>query len=104
MLWESPLEKNCNGLITGYVIQYTRVGSHTSDDTMIVNILNRTTFTISGLYACVEYSVTVAAVNGNGTGPFSKPVVAVSGEDGELKEITMYVIFPVVPNYVSVYE
>ena len=81
MSWQPPLEKNSKGPITGYVIQYARVGS---DDNMIVNVANQTTLTISGLFACVEYSVIVATVNANGTGPFSKPVVATSGEDGEL--------------------
>ena len=71
-------------MITGYVIQYVRVGIFQSDDKMIMNIPNNTTLTISGLIACAEYSVTVAAVNTNGTGPFSKPVKATSGEDSEL--------------------
>ena len=61
------------------MIQYARVGS---DDDMIVNVSGVTTLTISGLFACVEYSVTMAAVNANGTGPFSKSVIATSGEDG----------------------
>ena len=84
MSWQPLSEVNCNGIITGYVIQYARVGS---DDNMIVNIPNETTLTIPGLYAHVEYSVTVAAVNAKGTGPFSKPVVAISGEDGGLSHI-----------------
>ena len=76
------MEVNCNGSITGYVIQYARVGS---DDNMIMNVSNGTTSeTISGLFACVKYSVTVAAVNAKGTGPFSNPVLANSGEDSEL--------------------
>ena len=58
------------------------MGHHIDD--MIVNVSSGTTFTISGLFACVEYSVTVAAVNDNGTGPFSKPVIETSGEDSEL--------------------
>ena len=48
------------------------------------NVNSRTTDTISGLVAYVDYSVTVAAVNGNGTGPFSNAVVRRSGEDSEL--------------------
>ena len=35
----------------------------------------------------VNYSVVVATVNINGTGPFSNPVVGRSGEDGELSII-----------------
>ena len=57
-----------------------------------MNIPNDTTLTISGLFAYVEYSVTVAAVNDNGTGPFSKPVVATSGEDSKLNYITVCLI------------
>ena len=72
------MEGDCNGSITGYVVQYARVES---DDNMIVNVFDNT-LTLSGLFACAKYSVTVAAVNANGTGPFSKPVIAISGEDG----------------------
>ena len=75
------METTSNRPITGYVIQYARVGL---DDNMIVNIPTGTTLAISGLFACVEYSVTVAAVNAEGTGPFSKPVTAKSGADSEL--------------------
>ena len=82
MSWDPPLEIDSNGSITGYVIQYARVKSN---DRMIMNVPNDTTLKISGLYAQVEYSVTVAAVNANGTGPFSDPVKAISGEDSELK-------------------
>ena len=79
--WQPPPVIDHNGMITGHVIQYTRVGS---SDIMSVNVNNGTTHTISGLVAYVDYSVTVAAMNVNGTGPFSNPpVVNRSGEDGE---------------------
>ena len=80
--WLLPLKKNINGPITGYVIQYTRRGS---SDIMSVIVNNGITHTISGLVAYVSYSVIVAAMNANGTGPFSDPpVVGRSGEDSEL--------------------
>ena len=80
--WQSPIPRDHNGPITGYVIQYTRVGS---SDIMSVNVTSGTTHTISGLVAYVNYSVVVAAMTVNGTGPFSDPpVVGRSGEDGEL--------------------
>ena len=63
------------------MIQYARVGS---DDKMTMNVPNDTNLTISGLFACAQYSVAVAAVNVNGTGPFSKPLEAISGEDSKL--------------------
>ena len=50
-----------------------------------MNVSNGTTSpTIAGLFASVKYSVTVAAVNVKGTGPFSNLVQATSGEDSEL--------------------
>ena len=80
--WRPPGQRHRNGDITGYMINYTRVGS---SDIMSVNVTSGTTRTISGLVAYVNYSVVVAAMTVNGTGPFSDPpVVQRSGEDGEL--------------------
>ena len=76
--WDPSPPIDHNGPIT-YMIQYSRGG--TSD---IMNVNSGTTHTISGLVAYVDYSVTVAAVNVNGTGPFSNPVVQRSGEDSKL--------------------
>ena len=79
--WQPPLARERNGPITNYVIQYTRVSP---SDMMSVNVGNGTTHTISGLVAYVNYSVIVAAMTVNGSGPFSDPaVVGRSGEDGE---------------------
>ena len=51
---------------------------------MSMNVTSGTTHTISGLITYVNYSVIVAAMTINGTGPFSDPpVVGMSGEDGE---------------------
>ena len=79
--WELPLKIDQNGPITGHVIQYTRVGS---SDMMSVNVNSGTTDTITGLVAYVMYSVRVAAVNINGTGTFSNPIMELSGQDSEL--------------------
>ena len=87
--WEPPLEENCSLPITGYVIQYARMGK--DNDGMIVNVPNDTTFTITGLCANAEYKVTVAAVNVNGTGPFSEYVFATSGEDSKLNKAPSFV-------------
>ena len=81
LLWQPPPMIDHNGAIIGHMIQYTRVGS---SDMMSITVNSGTTYTISGLVAHVEYSVIVAAVNVNGTGPFSNPVVGRSGEDSEL--------------------
>ena len=78
--WQPPLEIGHNGAITSYMINYARVGSN---DVMNVNVDSETTHTISGLVTFAEYSVGVAAVNVNGTGPFSFAVVGKPGKDGE---------------------
>ena len=78
--WQPSLEIYWNGQIIGYVIQYTRVGL---SDTMSENVNSGTTHKISGLVAYVNYSVIVAAVNVNGTGPYSSPMIERSGEDCE---------------------
>ena len=85
--WQPPLEIHCNGPITSYVIQYDRVGL---EDNMILNVPNETILTISGLFAYAKYSVKIAAVNAYGTGPFSKPIVETSGENGEFNLIAKY--------------
>jgi len=78
--WDPPPAIDHNGLISGYVIEYTRDGS---SDIMSVTVTSRTTHMQGGLVAYTDYSVKVAARNVNGTGPFSDPMVKRSGEDGE---------------------
>ena len=78
--WQPPLKKYHNGPIIGYKIQYTRIGS----SNMSVNVTSRTNHTISALDTLVNYSVIVAAMTVNGTGPFSDPVVGISGGGSEL--------------------
>ena len=82
--WDPPVRRDRNGPITDYMINYTRVGSR---EMMNVNAGSNKirVITISGLVAYVNYSVTVAAMTVNGTGPFSDPpVVGRSGEDSKL--------------------
>ena len=80
--WEPPPSIDHNGPITGYVIQYTRVGS---SDMMDVNFNSEIRqYNILGLVAYVNYSVMVAARNSNGTGDYSDAMVVRSGENGEL--------------------
>ena len=60
-----------NGQLTGYVIRYNRVESGVTKSVTTTT----TTIFISGLDKFVNYSVTVASMNVNGTGPFSNPPV-----------------------------
>ena len=79
--WQSPMD-NYNVPITGYVIRYRK---NAAQDTIeVIKNISGTTHTISGLVACTKYSVMIAAINGDRTGPFSEPVVEISGEDSEL--------------------
>ena len=80
--WRPPTSRNRNGPITGYTINYTRDGS---SDVMSVNVTGDTrTVTISELAPYVNYSVIVAAITVNGTGPFiNSSVVGRTGEDSE---------------------
>ena len=87
--FQQPPLIDLNGPITGYVIQYTRVGSRTVTSETVTS---GTAHTISELLAYFSYSVTVAAVNINGTGRFSSPVVQRSGQDSELNVINYLTI------------
>ena len=80
--WDPPVARDRNGPITGYVIQYTRVGS---SDMMSMSVIGDTrVITLPGLVAYVNYLVIVALMTVNGTGPFSDPpMVGRSGEDSE---------------------
>ena len=78
--WEPPEEINQNGPITDYVIRYSRVGSNVTMDEIVTS---SNIYTITELYPFVNYSVEMAATNVNGTGPFSNPIVELSGHEGE---------------------
>ena len=79
--WQPPMESH-NVPVTGYVIQYIKDGSH--DMIKDIKNISGTTCTISGLVPCTKYSVKVAAMNIDRAGPFSEPVVEISGEHGNL--------------------
>ena len=80
--WDPPRPRHRNGDITVYMIRYTT----TDIIIMSVYVTSENTFIIiSGLVPYVNYSVRVAAMTVNGTGPFNDPpVLGTSGETGEL--------------------
>ena len=89
--WQPPSEIDHNGPITGYVINYTRIESR---DMMSVNVNDSHRHILLELVAYVNYSVIVAAMTVNGTGPFSDPPMVVrSGEDGELNQLHCCVLY-----------
>jgi len=79
--WQLPPEIDHNGIITSYFILNTRVGS---GDIISETVTSGMTRTISGLIPFADYSVRIAAINVNGTGPFSVALVEVSGQDSKL--------------------
>ena len=85
VLWQAPLELNQNGPLTGYMFQYTRSGI-----VMKETVANGFTYVISGLVPFANYSVKMAAMTINGTGPFSTDIIQVSGEGSRL--ICIYVL------------
>ena len=63
-----------NGEITGYILQY---GVYGSEAKQLMSILGGDTnrATILELTSATTYSIEVAAVNRNGTGVFSAPLI-----------------------------
>ena len=74
-------EVNCtqsNGAITGYSVQYSIVGGMQS--TTIIVTGDVTSTAIDRLITCTQYSIKVAAINGNGVGPYSNNHTTYIGE------------------------
>ena len=85
--WQPPL-LSYSLPITGYVIRYIKDGSQ--DMIKDIENISGTTHTISELVPCTKYSVKVAAMYGNRIGPFSEPVVEMSGEYGNIHVVILY--------------
>jgi len=77
--WQPPLDNN--GIITGYLIEYTMAGSN---NTITESILTGNVLQLSELVPFVDYLVRVAARSTNGVGPFSNAVVQISGQASKL--------------------
>ena len=90
MSWQPPPLIDHNGPLTGYVIEYRRI---THGDTLSETVNDGTVYVHSimllGVTEIANYSVSVAAMNVNGTGPFSKPVVQTVDGGGKYKITTM---------------
>ena len=88
--WQPPPEGDQNGPLI-YIVQYTNIETGIS---MNKTVFFGATLALSALDEFTEYSIRVAAVtvNGtgpfsnpvNGTGPFSNPVNETSGHEGKL--------------------
>jgi len=82
--YSPPEERSRNGDVIGYMIRYTILDTSVSQ---VMNVNDSSedsqTSVLSGLVAFTDYSIEVAAVNVNGTGPFSGVVTGLSGEDSK---------------------
>ena len=66
---------NRNGEITGYTVDVSLSGMIVATE----NVNDGRSGTVSGLTPATEYTVTVAAVNSVGTGPFSGITITTAG-------------------------
>jgi len=89
--YHRPVGSLRNGQLTGYMIRYTRVDTGESQVMDVSDVGRIVKSTISGLVAFTNYSVEVAAVNINGTGPFSDALFGLSGQDSEYNNYTIII-------------
>ena len=70
-----------NGVITNYTVVFQEQGGAVIPGE--VNVMDRT-FTASGLTPHTNYIFRVAGVNSNGMGPYSKAIMVMTEEDGNV--------------------
>ena len=74
MKWSDVDCEERNGEILGYVVRY-----NSSFDDVTVEGREQYNATLINLEALVEYNISIAAFNINGTGPFSSSIATVTG-------------------------
>ena len=77
LTWNDLLCIDQNGPLLGYVIEYTPDGGKAS--TTLLTGDNQ----LTGLAACTNYTIRIAAQNDAGTGKFSPPLSVITNETGE---------------------
>ncbi|XP_013387953.1 neogenin isoform X2 [Lingula anatina] len=82
--WEPPYSDERNGLITGYKIKYRQRGQSGKAHTIMTDG-DRRLYSVTGLARDTTYSIRVAAVNTNGTGPHT-PWTSVKTYESDLDE------------------
>lgn len=76
--WSAPNEEDRNGDINGYVINVTNTDTLV---TMQFTTANNE-FSVNDLDPDTTYSLSVAARNANGTGPFTRPILIRTDQSG----------------------
>ena len=77
LTWNNLSCVDHNGPLFGYVIEYTSDGKTASNNLLIGDKQ------LSGLAACTNYTLRIAAQNDAGTGEFSSPLSVITNETGE---------------------
>ncbi len=77
--WQSIECIERNGVITGYEVEFQRVGGTAITDGEVVG----QTFTASGLRPFTNYTFRVRGVNSAGRGPFTNTITICTDEDGK---------------------
>lgn len=65
-----------NGDVLGYIIRYN---TSSEDHTVVVEDKEQYNATLTNLYTLTNYTISVAAFNVNGTGPFSPSIAKTTG-------------------------
>lgn len=81
MRWEAPNMADQNGIITGYLVNFTVVSTGQSFTRSSTN----TSLTLDGLLPFTTYTCYVAAMTQVGPGPFSMPTSFLTNQTGKLK-------------------
>ena len=80
MSWTAIECIECNGVITGYEVDFQEQGG-----VRIPGEVVNKTFTASGLTPHTNYIFRVAGVNSNGTGPFTYGSIITTDEDSKTR-------------------
>ena len=87
--WSAPDLWKRNGIITHYIIEWEETGNLTTLNYSVpnptFNTTNRLSYNFTGMRPFTTYNFRIAAVNINGTGPFSNNTKIGTDEDGKNK-------------------
>jgi len=79
-MWSPPLERDRNGVITGYRVRY---GVATEDAVVASVPASDRSYVVVNLRKWTTYRIAVLAHTEFGDGPFSETVTVSTGEDGK---------------------
>ena len=84
--WSAPDLWRRNGIITHYIIEWGETGNLTTLNYSVpnptFNTTNRLSYNFTGLTPFTRYNFSIAAVNINGSGPFSGILEESTDEEG----------------------